>query len=697
MTDNKEKTHPSRPKSSYKERPSSKTHQQKKEEGPPRCNRCSKEGDVYKFSCPHSFCIECLVKLSISTNFEGMSTDLIYFHCPLCQGEGEASFEIDSWINILEYLNKEKNEKNKMLQIENKQTKKKCSQHKDKDISCYCAYCKIWLCDQCRSSFHDTYYPDHALYDNEDIQIFCEEHKETFVDFYCLKCQKDVCSKCIGNDGPHSLHRYISRVERDKKKNEHTHNSDYLQYKTFDEFDQRLECLKQNFFGILKNDSDNKNQEIENLIHNLRVLQNDYKDQEQKFIEEMEKIFQILKLSYFIYFSTDPKERDERISVSNSLIDIKLISSAKVNTKSMINSFENQINEYQAKQQKVNDKNVHFQLIWDGTELDIDKQIPENLDDAKQFKMTQNGSFEQDNSSKKDEQHMDGITKIIELPHLNAIASASIDSRIMVWDIETGKRITTMEGHKSSIWCLILKSTQELISGSSDKTAKIWKYNGGDQYSEWLTLRGHQGTVYSIAEFKDGKIITGSEDKTIRIWELPNPDKPQIKPSKYLSAKKVISTLGSVNSITNLIDDFIIAGESTNEIYLINIKENQHPIEGLKGHGCTIWCLDAFDDGYRIISGSSDNTIKLWDLNEWKCTGTLEGHQNSVSALKILKNGLLVSTSWDFTMKIWNLSTMLCIKSVCKHQNIIFSVIELEDGRLATSSKDRSIIIWKKI
>jgi WD40 repeat protein len=56
----------------------------------------------------------------------------------------------------------------------------------------------------------------------------------------------------------------------------------------------------------------------------------------------------------------------------------------------------------------------------------------------------------------------------------------------------------------------------------------------------------------------------------------------------------------------------------------------------------------------RIVSGSSDKTIKIWDIKN-KEVITLRGHTNWVEALSILPDGRIVSGSWDTTTKIWQL------------------------------------------
>ncbi|WP_414622747.1 WD40 repeat domain-containing protein, partial [Calothrix sp. CCY 0018] len=57
-----------------------------------------------------------------------------------------------------------------------------------------------------------------------------------------------------------------------------------------------------------------------------------------------------------------------------------------------------------------------------------------------------------------------------------------------------------------------------LASGSWDKTIKLWNISSGKIIS---TLDGHQSYVNSVAFSPDGKTLaSGSADKTIKLWSL---------------------------------------------------------------------------------------------------------------------------------------------------------------------------------
>ena len=73
-----------------------------------------------------------------------------------------------------------------------------------------------------------------------------------------------------------------------------------------------------------------------------------------------------------------------------------------------------------------------------------------------------------------------------------------------------------------------------------------------------------------------------------------------------------------------------------------------------QGHTGSVTCLAVTDDGL-CVSGSWDNTLRVWDLRSGECLHTLEGHSDSVSCLALTSDGLCVSGSVDSTLRIWDI------------------------------------------
>ena len=72
-----------------------------------------------------------------------------------------------------------------------------------------------------------------------------------------------------------------------------------------------------------------------------------------------------------------------------------------------------------------------------------------------------------------------------------------------------------------------------------------------------------------------------------------------------------------------------------------------------EGHTAIVNAVAVLDAG-RLASGSSDNTVKIWDAAAKRCVATLTGHSGFVVTLTLLDAGRLASGSADKTIKVWS-------------------------------------------
>jgi WD40 repeat protein len=64
-------------------------------------------------------------------------------------------------------------------------------------------------------------------------------------------------------------------------------------------------------------------------------------------------------------------------------------------------------------------------------------------------------------------------------------------------------------------------------------------------------------------------------------------------------------------------------------------------------------------DGRQIVSGSADNTLKVWDAETGQLALTLEGHSDYVNSVSFSPDGRrIVSGSYDDTLKVWDISPL---------------------------------------
>ena len=116
----------------------------------------------------------------------------------------------------------------------------------------------------------------------------------------------------------------------------------------------------------------------------------------------------------------------------------------------------------------------------------------------------------------------------------------------------------------------------------------------------------------------------------------------------------------------------------------------------LVGHTGRVRTVALTPSGDRAVSGSDDNTIKVWDLRRGALECTMKGHSDWVRAVSVLKGeDKIVSASDDHTLKVWNLTTGREEHSIQTYLDWIRALICLPDGkRVASVSDDRAIKIW---
>jgi len=109
----------------------------------------------------------------------------------------------------------------------------------------------------------------------------------------------------------------------------------------------------------------------------------------------------------------------------------------------------------------------------------------------------------------------------------------------------------------------------------------------------------------------------------------------------------------------------------------------------LTGHTGPVWALGAFE-GY-IISGSSDSTVKIWELATSSCKATLTGHEGIVHAVAV-NNRHVISGSSDKLIKVWDIETCKCIRTLAQHDNTVCSLVV--GGGYIFSGSFTEIKVW---
>eukprot|EP01130_Rhizamoeba_saxonica_P018358 TRINITY_DN9153_c0_g1_i1.p1 TRINITY_DN9153_c0_g1~~TRINITY_DN9153_c0_g1_i1.p1 ORF type:complete len:500 (+),score=104.22 TRINITY_DN9153_c0_g1_i1:160-1500(+) len=114
-------------------------------------------------------------------------------------------------------------------------------------------------------------------------------------------------------------------------------------------------------------------------------------------------------------------------------------------------------------------------------------------------------------------------------------------------------------------------------------------------------------------------------------------------------------------------------------------------LETLSGHEGPVWALSSGGPGI-LISGSSDNTIKVWDMDSLSVRQTLSGHTSIVHSVESYNNGqMIVSGSDDKTIKVWDVEESRCLKTI--EDDNIACVLRVARGNLFSGSF-KCVKVW---
>ncbi len=231
-------------------------------------------------------------------------------------------------------------------------------------------------------------------------------------------------------------------------------------------------------------------------------------------------------------------------------------------------------------------------------------------------------------------------------------------------------KIKIFEGHTDFIMNIDVKNSF-ICTSSKDNTIRVWKFyyeNGIDENEKdfkcvcFAILKGHSEQVNCAALLlkKSFQVVSASKDKSIKVWDFSE-----------LVTRKNKENEEDENNFLNITEPFIIDESIFSEI----------------PHDEEINMIRVSPNEKLIASCSYDKTIKIMNkqLEEIAC---LKGHKRAVMDISFSKYAkLLASVSMDKTVKIWNLSDYTCLNTFEGHLTGVLKISWVYFGTHLVSGK----------
>ena len=283
--------------------------------------------------------------------------------------------------------------------------------------------------------------------------------------------------------------------------------------------------------------------------------------------------------------------------------------------------------------------------------------------------------------------HLDCVGSAIFSPDGKHIASASFDNTVWIWNSVTGKCEARLRGHKSSVLFVAFSpDSMNIASASGDQTARIW--NMATRQHD-IELQGHSNFVTSAVFSLDGMhVVSASIDNTARIWNtVTGVCETVLKGHIDLEFLGVSPDGMHIASISASLDV-----EDKRTAYIWNTTTEICEAE-LKGHEGTIWTAVFSPDGMHIVTGSNDQTARIWTVTG-ECEAVLKVHAVLKSADFSPNSQHVMTVSYNRTAWIWNRVTGECEVELYDVYSAVFST----DGlHIVAASSDHTAWIWNTV
>lgn len=222
------------------------------------------------------------------------------------------------------------------------------------------------------------------------------------------------------------------------------------------------------------------------------------------------------------------------------------------------------------------------------------------------------------------------------------LATASNDKTICIYIFGSTQPFATLKDHEGTV-CSLSEGLEPniLISGSWDQTARIW--NNLDINTASVELKGHDAAVWAAVALKPGKYATGSADKNIFVWNA--------------GGEKLVVLKGHtdcIRGLASLADGSLLS--ASNDATIRHWSDTYDCLREFHGHSNYIYtiALNPALGADVFVTGSEDNTMRMWSTSKGALGGALTLPVQSVWSVACTEGGDIVAGSSDGVVRVFS-------------------------------------------
>ena len=195
--------------------------------------------------------------------------------------------------------------------------------------------------------------------------------------------------------------------------------------------------------------------------------------------------------------------------------------------------------------------------------------------------------------------HANNITCLAFSEDGKKVISGSWDQQVFVWDVETGSVVAELSGHGANVWGILVYDAKLVLTACADKIIRVFDING----KALGALKGHTDVVRCFCKVPAGHwsgaaVASAGNDEVIRLWTLEGQQVAELQ-----------GHTAYIYSLAILPNGDIV---SSSEDRTVRVWRDGQCIQTITHPAISIWTVAACPETGDIVSGSSDNIIRIF-------------------------------------------------------------------------------------
>ncbi len=264
--------------------------------------------------------------------------------------------------------------------------------------------------------------------------------------------------------------------------------------------------------------------------------------------------------------------------------------------------------------------------------------------------------------------------------------STSYDSTLRQWNIGRVQIPSSIEGHSAGVTAIAIPTHKQwIITGSHDATLKLWNPTTGALLA---TLQGHHSGVNILALHPDNtRVLSTSYNEPLHLWDI---EQQTLLATLDTNDDWVmaLTILPDGNQAVTVTDDYRLT------FWDLDQHQRLHTLE-LEHHPGTVTAIAAIPTSDHLLLATDEGTLHSYDLTTGKIHQTLEGHTESINSLALSQDGSrLLTGSADMTLRLWDVHAPALLHTYQQHTAVNCVAIIADGSRMLSTATDGLLTVW---